>query len=162
MLFRLGERTFATALDDVREIVRLAGLQRLPATQPPLAGVIVVRGTPLPVLDVRHRRHDDTGDVLVMELAGDTVGIAVDDVTAVLHPDELPEAAEAPGRSLPSYVVGVRRHGTTPVLLVDLRLLVDANGTDGWSTALAVAGSGGLHAAERSALRPTRDSSTYT
>lgn len=137
VLFRLGERTFATPLDDVREIVRLTGLERLPGTQPPLAGVIVLRGIPLPVLDVRHDGGDEDGDVLVMELEGDTAGVAVDGVLAVLHPDELPEA-EAPPRALPSYVVGVRRHSNAPVLLVDLQRLLDVSGGD-WRAGLGVA-----------------------
>ena len=59
VLFRLGTRTFATALTDVREIVRLTGLESLPGTQPPLAGVLVLRGTPLPVLDVREQGRAD-------------------------------------------------------------------------------------------------------
>ena len=135
VLFRLGERTFATALTDVREIVRLTGLESLPGTQPPLAGVLVLRGTPLPVLDVREQGRADEGDVLVMDVDHDTVGVAVDAVLAVLHPDELPEG-DPPARTLPAYVVGVRRHssaggGDTPVLLVDLRLLLDTT-APGW------------------------------
>jgi len=135
VLFRLGERTFATALTDVREIVRLTGLESLPGTQPPLAGVLVLRGTPLPVLDVREQGRADEGDVLVMDVDHDTVGVAVDAVLAVLHADELPES-DPPARTLPAYVVGVRRHssaggGDTPVLLVDLRLLLDTT-APGW------------------------------
>jgi chemotaxis signal transduction protein len=124
VLFRLGERGFASPLDDVREIVRLAGLERLPGTKPPLAGVIVLRGTPLPVLDVREQPDPDSGDVLVMTVDGEDVGVAVDSVTAVLGPDELSDA-EPPGRTLPSYVVEVRKHRDAPVLLVDLHRMLD-------------------------------------
>ncbi|HET7310310.1 MAG TPA: chemotaxis protein CheW [Mycobacteriales bacterium] len=134
VLFRLGERTFATALDDVREIVRLTGLERLPGTQPPLAGVLVLRGTPLPVLDVRENGRADDGDVLVMDVDGDNAGVAVDAVLAVLHPDELPEG-EPPSRTLPSYVIGVRRRQGAPVMLVDLRLLLDTTAA-GWAERL--------------------------
>jgi purine-binding chemotaxis protein CheW len=102
VMFRLGQRTFALRLDEVREIVRLEGLERLPGTQPPMAGVIVLRGNPLPVLDIRVAgSSDDVGDVLVMDVVDDTVGVAVDEVLAVLSADELPEAEEAPAKSLP-------------------------------------------------------------
>jgi chemotaxis signal transduction protein len=139
-LFRLGERTFASALTDVREIVRLTGLESLPGTQPPLAGVLILRGTPLPVLDVREQGRADEGDVLVMDVDQDTVGVAVDAVLAVLHADELPDG-EPPARTLPSYVVGVRRHrgvggADIPVLLVDLRRLLDTT-APGWVERLA-------------------------
>ncbi|MDQ1703913.1 MAG: purine-binding chemotaxis protein CheW [Frankiaceae bacterium] len=120
VLFRLADQTFATPLDEVREIVRLEGIETLPGTQPPLAGVIIVRGAPLPVHDVR--AAPGRGDVLVMDDEHDALGIAVDQVIAVLHPDELPEA-EATPLSLPSYVVGVRRYAGAPVMLVDLHLL---------------------------------------
>lgn len=123
VLFRLGDRTFATPLDEVREIVRLTGLEALPGTQPPMAGVITLRGVPLPVLDVRDGLPA-SGDVLVMTLDGEAVGVAVDAVTAVLAPDELPAAADA-AKSLPPYVVGVRRHGDKPVLLVDVHRMLD-------------------------------------
>jgi purine-binding chemotaxis protein CheW len=140
VMFRLGQRTFALRLDEVREILRLDGLERLPGTRPPMAGVIVLRGNPLPVLDVRAPgAADDDGDVLVMDLAGDTVGVAVDEVLAVLSADELPEAAEAPAKSLPSYVVGVRRNASGPVLLVDLQRLLDVC-AEGWTDSLPGAG----------------------
>jgi len=143
VLFRLGERTFATPLDEVREIVRLQGLERLPGTTPPLAGVIVLRGLPLPVLDVRaagsaeDSAHRDGGDVLVIDTGADTVGVAVDEVSAVLHPDELPAGDTAP-KALPGYVVGVHTHAGRPVLLVNLQALLDTTAA-GWQDTLAAA-----------------------
>src|SRR4051812_50160556 len=78
VLFRLGERRFVTKLDEVREIVRLSGLEALPGMRPPLAGVVVLRGHPLPVLDVRGPADvgADGGDILVMQGDGDAVGVA--------------------------------------------------------------------------------------
>jgi len=126
VLFRLDDHTFAAPLDEIREIVRLAGVERLPGTTPPLAGVLVVRGQPLPVWDVRSSVGvDSPGDCLVVDMDGETVGVAVDAVVAVLQPDELAEG-KSPGRALPAYVTGVSRRGTDPVLLVDLRRLVQA------------------------------------
>jgi chemotaxis signal transduction protein len=137
VMFRLAARTFATSLDDVREIVRLAGLQRLPGVQPPLAGVIELRGSPLPVLDVRGvDAAEDQGDVLVVDVAGDAVGVAVDQVLAVLAADALPELTDRPAKVLPSYVVGVRSSADGPVLLVDLEKMLDV-AASGWAESLA-------------------------
>ena len=137
VMFRLGERAFATSLDDVREIVRLSGLQRLPGVQPPLAGVIELRGAPLPVLDVRGPdAPEDDGDVLVLEVDEDAVGVAVDQVLAVLPADALPELTDRPAKVLPSYVVGVRSSKDGPVLLVDLEKMLDV-AASGWGEALA-------------------------
>jgi purine-binding chemotaxis protein CheW len=126
VLFRLDQQTFAMQLDDVREIVRLEALDRLPGMAPPMAGVIVLRGTPVPVLDLRTAGSgDDAGDVLIMDLAGSQTGIAVDQVISVVGAGDLPEAAEPASKTLPSYVIGVRRSAGGPVLLVDLQRLLD-------------------------------------
>jgi chemotaxis signal transduction protein len=137
VMFRLGERAFATSLDDVREIVRLAGLERLPGVQAPLAGVIELRGAPLPVLDVRGPdAPEDRGDVLVLEVDGDAVGVAVDQVLAVLPAEALPELTDRPAKVLPSYVIGVRSASDGPVLLVDLEKMLDV-AASGWAESLA-------------------------
>jgi chemotaxis signal transduction protein len=136
VMFRLGERSFATPLDEVREIVRLTGVHRLPGAQKPVAGVIVVRGIPLPVVDLRAPgAPDDDGDVLVIDVAGGATGVAVDAATAVLRPDELAPVDDGPTAMLPSYVVSVRRHAGVPVLVVDLNLLLDVT-APGWSDSL--------------------------
>ena len=121
--FRLGEREFATPLTDVREVLRLTGLEPLPGMEPPLAGVISVRGNPLPVLDVRGGDRVG-GDVLVVVRGGEPCGIAVDAVTAVRGGNELHAAADTGIAGLPSYVVEVLRDERGPVLLVDLEKLV--------------------------------------
>jgi chemotaxis signal transduction protein len=151
VLFRLGERTFASRLDDVREIARLGGLQRLPGTNAPLSGLVMLRGAPLPVFDVRdgEAAGDADGDVLVLDTAEGPIGVAVDKVVAVVPAADLPES-DAPVRTLPSYVVGVRRHDSLGawghdtigawghdddvVLLVDVQLLLDATRA-GWDSA---------------------------
>jgi purine-binding chemotaxis protein CheW len=136
VMFTLGQRTFATPLEDVREIVRLAGLERLPGGRAPLAGVIELRGTPLPVLDVRAPGSpDDAGDVLIVDVAEDSVGVAVDKVLAVLGAEALPELSDKPAKVLPSYVVGVRRSVDGPVLLVDLQRMLDV-AAGGWAESL--------------------------
>jgi chemotaxis signal transduction protein len=125
VMFRLGSRSFATSLDDILEIVRLQGLEPIPGAVPPLAGVLELRGVPLPVMDVRAAGSpEDEGDVLVMVIDGDPVGVAVDGVDAVLGPDELPDA-QAPAKVLPRYVVGVCNGPTGPVLLVNLHTMLD-------------------------------------
>src|SRR3954471_17741686 len=125
--FALGEREYATPLSSIREVVRLEGLADLPGMTAPLAGVLDLRGTALPVLDLRRGAVDARGDVLVLEGAGHAslIGVAVDRVRAVVGPDELGKGAAA-GEELPSYVVEVLRNAQGPVFLVDLPRMVDA------------------------------------
>ncbi len=123
--FRLAARELACRLDEVREVVRLAGLESLPGMTPPVSGVLELRGSPLPVIDLRLGGQSERGDVLVLEAGADTVGVVVDQVTAVLDEDDLVASSEEVPTGLPHYVVQVlRRDAGAPVLLVDLRRLV--------------------------------------
>lgn len=136
--FRLGEREYATPLSDVREVVRLEGLADLPGMTPPLAGVLDLRGTALPVLDLRTGAVPGArGDVLVLEreradgseglVDGSTIGVAVDQVRAVVQAGELSPAGASPDQGvLPSYVVEVLRGELGVVFLVDLVKMVDS------------------------------------
>ena len=126
--FVLGDREYATALSSIREVVRLEGLADLPGMTPPLAGVLDLRGTALPVLDLRRgRAADSRGDVLVMEGTAEEnlVGVAVDRVRAVVDDGELGQGGAA-GDELPSYVLEVLRGASGPVFLVDLPQMVDS------------------------------------
>jgi chemotaxis signal transduction protein len=125
--FALGDREYAAPLASIREVVRLEGLADLPGMTPPLAGVLDVRGTALPVLDLRPRgAASSRGDVLVMEGNEESlVGVAVDRVTAVLEAGDLPPGAGGT-EELPAYVVQVLRGRSGPVFLVDLARMVDS------------------------------------
>ncbi len=97
-----------------------------------------LRGTALPVLDLRRGPVEGArGDVLVLErgsadgrdglVDGSTVGVAVDQVRAVVDEGDLPPAGAAaePG-VLPAYVVEVLRGPAGVVFLVDLARMVDS------------------------------------
>lgn len=138
--FRLGTREYATPLADVREVVRLPELADLPGMRPPLAGVLDLRGAALPVLDLRVGAGPGaSGDVLVLEtgrfggavedrmLDGGQVGVAVDQVRAVVDPLDLPPTGSATGDGLlPAYVLGVLRGPHGVVFLVDLPQMLAA------------------------------------
>ena len=124
--FVLGLREYATPLSSIREVVRLEGLADLPGMTPPLAGVLDLRGTALPVLDLRLGDVSERGDVLVVESSeGNLVGVAVNRVHAVVAETELTLAGGA-GEELPSYVVDVLRGPNGTVFLVDLPMMVES------------------------------------
>lgn len=125
--FRIGDREYATALDEVREVVRLNGMTVLPGMTAPMAGVIELRGVPVPVMDLRSEGESAGGDVLVLtDGSGTAIGVAVDNVVAVRPIDQLVTTTD-PTVGLPSYVVEVLRDATTgrPVMRVDLRRMLE-------------------------------------
>jgi purine-binding chemotaxis protein CheW len=135
--FRLGDQECATALTGVREVVRLSGLADLPGMRPPLAGVLDLRGSALPVLDLRPGPPGAGGDVLVMAAADGEpggsaaaqdrlVGAAVDQVRAIVPAGVLVRAGGADPDLLPAYVLEVLRGQRGVLFLVDLQRMVDA------------------------------------
>jgi chemotaxis signal transduction protein len=128
VMFVMGGRELAGRLGDVREVVRAVGVETLAGARAPVTGLLTLRGTPVPVVDLRSAADaGDTGDVLVLSPDRDGIlGVAVDRVVAVLGPDELvPMGRDEPQpHGLPSYVLEVRRDAAgVPVFVVALRAL---------------------------------------
>ena len=125
--FVMDGRELAGALDEVREVVRAVGIESLTGTRAPVTGLLELRGTPVPVVDLRSADDlDGPGDVLVLTTSDGLLGLAVDKVLAVLGPDELtpPGVGAARSAGLPSYVLEVRRSAANrPVLVVSLTAL---------------------------------------
>ena len=121
--FQLDGCGYATRIEEVREVVRLGALTRLPGMAPPLAGILDLRGVSLPVLDIR-RTQSEEGDVLVLSSDGADYGFACDEVTAVLDASLLaPEESSTSPSALPGYVQQVLRGDGGAVFLVDLRAM---------------------------------------
>lgn len=128
---RLDGQVLAVDLALVAEVVRLAPLTPLPGGSG-LAGVLDLRGSPLPVRDARRRRRGaPTGVVLVLRAAGaEAVGVLVDEVLEVVPAQLLPVGHG--GAGLPPWVLDVRTSPAGPVPRVDLVALLDgAQGVDG-------------------------------
>jgi len=126
--FVMGGRELAGRLGDVREVVRAIGIESLAGARAPITGLLTLRGTPVPVVDLRSAADPgETGDVLVLSAAADGIlGVAVDRVIAVLGPDELTpmQSGEPQPSGLPSYVLEVRRIAAgQPIFVVAMRAL---------------------------------------
>jgi chemotaxis signal transduction protein len=127
--FRIGSREYATGICGVREVVRLQRLADLPGMRPPFAGVLDLRGTALPVLDLRAPGSGaDAGDVLVLAGTSDgsLIGVAVDQVSAVVGAEQLPVAGTGGSGVLPAYVLQVLRGRVGVVFLVELSAMLEA------------------------------------
>ena len=67
VMFVLGGREMAGALDEVREVVRATGIEGLAGTRAPVTGLLELRGAPVPVVDLRSAADPaDSGDILVL------------------------------------------------------------------------------------------------
>lgn len=91
-VFTVDGETFAVGLDEVKEIIRMPQVVRVPLTPPSLEGLTNLRGTVLPVVSTRAlfgceaAEPDDATRVVVLD-HGQPVGIAVDRVVSVVSVD---------------------------------------------------------------------------
>ncbi len=89
--FRLADETFGVEITQVREIILMCEITRVPQTPHYVKGLINLRSTVIPVLDLRAKfglpEGEQTGEsrIMVMQVGTKTVGIVVDGVDEVLR-----------------------------------------------------------------------------
>jgi purine-binding chemotaxis protein CheW len=91
VVFRLANDVYGLEIQAVREIIRMQEITRVPNAPEFIEGVINLRGRICPVMDLRKRFGVNVADVttesrvVVVEIAGEDVGMIVDAVTEVLR-----------------------------------------------------------------------------
>lgn len=141
LTFRLGTETFGIRVAHVREVLDYKPIARISNAPPLLLGMIDVRGSGVPVVDLkaklRMRGFDDgepTGDsrivVLDFEAGGTrrTVAVIADTVHEVTEfADEDVEPAPQFGEEWnSSFMTGLGRRGETFLTLLDIPKLFEA------------------------------------
>jgi purine-binding chemotaxis protein CheW len=134
LAFRLESETYAIAIEDVREIVKVPLLTEVPRGQAGLLGVMNLRGEVLPVYDVKHRLGlvekspvvTGPGDlprtarvVLVRDEQGDA-GVVVDGVDEVVKLLVSRFEAPPPGTTDRDSIIGIARKGEALYILLDV------------------------------------------
>jgi len=141
VLFRLGNDEFGVPIESVQEIVRVPEeLVRVPKTPEFVEGVINLRGSVLPVIDLRTRlgleriERSDRQRIVVFLIDGVRTGFIVDQVAEVL---KLPKASiesaprlSAAQGSLLSRMANLERQQRM-VQLIDPGYLLDGISLDG-------------------------------
>lgn len=124
VVFGLGEDRFAVPATEIREIVRLVALSPIPGAREGVRGAMNLRGTMVPVADLRvllRREAVDGADtpILLVEAAGSLVGLIADRVYDVEAVEEGRVQEVPAGAGLPSFVVGVRAGDDGMLYIVD-------------------------------------------
>jgi purine-binding chemotaxis protein CheW len=125
--FRLGEDLYAMDIMRVKEIIRPQKLAVLPRAPAFIEGALNLRGTVLPVVDLRKRfdmptlESDQNRRLLIVAMAGRSLGFVVDEVTEVIT---VPVANIKPPPRLTNYIgseylIGVCLVGDEMVMLLN-------------------------------------------
>ncbi len=89
--FRLAHEEYAIGIMKVQEIIRVGQITALPNAPAHVSGIINLRGSVLPVIDMRVLFSMETSErseqnrIMVVDIAGKTTGLIVDSVSEVLR-----------------------------------------------------------------------------
>jgi purine-binding chemotaxis protein CheW len=137
----IDQELFGIDIRNVREILDMRPIANLPHAPDFMLGMIDVRGTGYPVIDLRTKlglaRTDATEAtriiILDVPLKGRTLGVGfvadrVFEVTG-LDADQIEAAPDVGGRWQSHYIAGIGRKGDAFVVVFDLERLMEAGGS---------------------------------
>ena len=122
--FNLAKELYGIEITKVREIILITDITRIPETPDFLKGLINLRSTVIPVIDLRVRfglseaELSDESRIMVLQARGKTIGIMVDAVSEVLR---VKHDQIAPP---PPTVAGLGRDYLSGLVKLDGRLLI--------------------------------------
>ena len=122
--FRLAQEEYGIEITKVQEIILMGEITRVPQTPAYVKGLINLRSTVIPIIDLRLRfglaqqEATDETRIMVVNVAGKTIGIIVDAVSEVLR---IAHEQIAPP---PPTVAGLGREYLTGLVKLENRLLI--------------------------------------
>ena len=122
--FTLGGEEFGLDVFQVHEILRWQEPTPVPRAPAFVEGVLDVRGTVVPVVDLRKRfelprvEYDDDTRIVLVDFQGERLGLVVDAVTEVLR---APETAVSPP---PAFFKGLSAEFLRGIVRLEGRLVV--------------------------------------
>ena len=133
LTFCLGEEEYGVDILKVQEIRSYDTVTRLPAAPSYIKGVINLRGTIVPIVDMRLRfamaeaRYDEFTVMIVLSVAGRIVGLVVDGVSDVitLADTQIRPAPEMSSKALDGrFITGLGALEERLLILIDIEALI--------------------------------------
>ena len=129
---KMDEGLYAVDIMRIKEIIRLPKLAPLPRALHFVEGVINLRGSVIPVVDLRKRfglepvEHREASRLLILSMAGQALGLIVDEVTEMIT---IPiRDLKPPPRGVRmvggEYMVGLFLVQEVPVMLLNIDALL--------------------------------------
>jgi purine-binding chemotaxis protein CheW len=133
VVFRLGTEEFGVDISQVREIIRVGDITRIPGSPVYVDGVINLRGQVTTVVNLRNRlgldgkAMDGNARIMILEVDKNIVGVIVDSVTEVknLNATQIEGLPDALSTTVSSkYIQGVGKLEGRLLILVDLKQVI--------------------------------------
>ncbi len=132
LTFRLGEEEYGIDILKVQEIRGYETPTRIANAPHFLKGVVNLRGTIVPIVDLRMRFGCDTADFnsftvsIILHIGNRTIGTVVDSVSDVMEiPSDMIRAAPEMSSAIEAtYIRGLAQIGDRMVILLDIESLL--------------------------------------
>ncbi len=131
---RVGPAFYALDIMGIREIIRPLQIVQVPHAPSYVDGVITLRKTVIPVVDLRRRFgftpiSEPRERIVICAVDGRIIGLVVDEVSevATFTRDEIQPAPYYMACSDSDFFPGVCRHKGTILLLIDLRKILSSD-----------------------------------
>ncbi len=133
--FILEDETFAIDVSSVREVLDLSKITKVPRTPDFMRGVINIRGSVVPVIDMRRKfgmpKTESTVNtrIIVMEIVTDAqtivLGAVADSVNDVLElePDGIEPTPEIGSNWKTEFIKGIGKRDNTFIMILDIGLV---------------------------------------
>jgi len=134
VLFNLDRETYGIDVSNIREVLRVGRIRKVPGADPRLLGVINVRGVIVTVADMRRMIDVPVSDIthesriIIVELEEDRpVGLLVDRVQEVRDiPEKRIEPLGSSQEDNSRYIQGIAHYRDQVIILVDVHSLFES------------------------------------
>ncbi len=134
LAFKLADQEYGVEIRKVSEINGVVNITPVPRSLDYMKGVISLRGTIIPVIDLRVKlgleeaEHTDETCIIVVNV-GREVGVVVDSVSEVLdiNGEEINPAPPMGGASDQSYILGIGEVAGSMKILIDIKQVLDSS-----------------------------------
>ena len=128
VIFSLGKELYGVTIHSVESIIKIQAITEVPRTASYVLGVTNLRGTVVPVLDLRKRFSLQFAEttpntrIIIINADGSKVGIVVDEVTEVLKVAQLSIQPPPPMATTieSAFISGIAKINGRLVILLDL------------------------------------------
>jgi len=132
VIFKLGREEYGVSILQVQEIKRITEITRVPHTPEYIKGVINLRGSVLPVIDLKKRlnlpQQDSTEDtrIIIVKVEEISVGMIVDAVSEVMtiSQDQIDAPEVVAGSVAANYLSGVGKLDNRLLILLNLEEII--------------------------------------
>jgi len=132
LTFSIGNEEYGIDILKVQEIKGFVPTTRIPNSPPYVTGVLNLRGTIVPIVDLRRKFNMETIDydkfsaIIVVVVSGRAMGVLVDSVSEVLNipSDAIQPPANFAASTDASMLQGMARVGDKLIILLDIEAVL--------------------------------------